>query len=68
MPFRFNFLVIVVPHTYSRSFEILMLCLKKLPLSAVDMLVSCVFCRLVLMDNRNDPGREIIHTASEIRP
>ncbi len=31
MPFRFNFLMLVVPHTYSRSFETLMLCLKKLP-------------------------------------
>jgi len=37
--------------------------LMKLPLSAVDMFVSCVFCRLVLMGKRNDRGREIIHTA-----
>jgi hypothetical protein len=42
--------------------------LKKPLLSAVDKLVSCIFCRLVLMDKRNDRGREIIRTASEIRP
>ncbi len=28
--------------------------LIKPPLSAVDMFVSCVFCRLALMGNRND--------------
>jgi hypothetical protein len=35
MPFRFNFLMIVVPHTSSRSFETLMLCLKKPPFNEI---------------------------------
>jgi len=35
-------------------FEKRLVSLKKPPLSAVDMFVSCVFCRLALMGNRND--------------